>query len=123
MKIHTNDEVLVIAGKDRGKHGRVIRVLKDKGKVVVDGVNIIVRHMRRNPQNPSSGGRVKRPAPIDVSNVMAWSAAEEKAVRVRYEGSGKTKHRVSVASGKVLTTGGGRKAKKAKKGDSSPSEE
>ena len=123
MKIHNNDEILVIAGKDKGKHGRVIRVLRNKGKVVVEGVNIVTRHLKRNPQNPQSGGRVQRPAPIDISNVMAWSAADEKAVRVRYKGTGRNKRRVAAGSGETLTSAGTKKARKASKEKPSSSEE
>jgi large subunit ribosomal protein L24 len=115
MKIHTNDEVLIIAGKDRGKRGRVIRVMKTKRKVVVDGINVVTRHLKRNPQNPESGGRVKRPAPIDISNVMVWSAADDKAVRIRVEGDGRNKRRVSAKTGKVVSASGGRKVRKADK--------
>jgi len=106
MKIKTHDEVVVIAGKDKGKHGRVVRVLKDENKVVVEGVNTVVRHLRRNPQNPQEGGRVTRAAPIHVSNVMLWSPDEGKGVRVRYEGEGRKKTRVSVSSGKPLSAPG-----------------
>jgi large subunit ribosomal protein L24 len=68
--IRKNDMVAVRTGKDRGKRGRVIRVLADKGRVIVEGVNVIKRHTRPNPQKNIKGGIVEREASIHVSNVM-----------------------------------------------------
>jgi large subunit ribosomal protein L24 len=68
--IRKNDMVAVRTGKDRGKRGRVIRVLGDKNRVIVEGVNIIKRHTRPNPQKNIKGGIVEREASIHVSNVM-----------------------------------------------------
>ena len=68
--IRKNDMVAVRTGKDRGKRGRVIRVLGDTGRVIVEGVNVIKRHTRPNPQKNIKGGIVEREASIHVSNVM-----------------------------------------------------
>ena len=68
--IKKNDNVLVIAGRDRGKRGRVLRVIPDKGRVVVEGVNFIKRHTRPNPQKNIKGGIVEREAPLHASNVQ-----------------------------------------------------
>jgi large subunit ribosomal protein L24 len=68
--IRKNDMVAVRTGKDRGKRGRVIRVLTDKNRVIVEGVNIIKRHTRPNPQKNIKGGIVEREASIHASNVM-----------------------------------------------------
>ena len=68
--IRKNDMVAVRTGKDRGKRGRVIRVLGDKDRVIVEGVNLIKRHTRPNPQKNIKGGIVEREASIHVSNVM-----------------------------------------------------
>ena len=68
--VRKNDTVIVRAGKDRGKRGRVLRVLAEKNRVVVEGVNIIKRHTRPNPQKNIKGGIVEREAPIHASNVM-----------------------------------------------------
>jgi large subunit ribosomal protein L24 len=68
--IRKNDMVAVRTGKDRGKRGRVIRVLGDKGRVIVEGVNVIKRHTRPNPQKNIKGGIVEREASIHMSNVM-----------------------------------------------------
>jgi large subunit ribosomal protein L24 len=101
-KIRTNDEVVVIAGKDRGKRGKVLRVLTKHDRVVVEGVNTVTRHLKRNPQNPQLGGRVQRAAPIHVSNVMLWSAADGKGVRVKFDGDGRDKKRVAAKSGAAV---------------------
>ena len=68
--IKKNDNVLVIAGSDRGKRGRVLQVLPDKGRVIVEGINFIKRHTRPNPQRNVKGGIVERESPLDASNVQ-----------------------------------------------------
>ena len=68
--VRKNDVVIVRAGKDRGKRGRVLRVLSDENRLVVEGVNIVKRHTRPNPQKNIKGGIVEREAPIHASNVM-----------------------------------------------------
>ena len=68
--IKKNDNVLVITGRDRGKRGRVLRVLPDKGRVIVEGVNFIKRHTRPNPQKNIKGGIVEREASLNASNVQ-----------------------------------------------------
>ena len=68
--IKKNDNVLVVAGSDRGKRGRVLQVLPDKGRVIVEGVNFIKRHTRPNPQRNIKGGIVEREAPLAASNVQ-----------------------------------------------------
>ena len=68
--LRKNDNVLVIAGKDRGKRGRVLRVLPRKGRVVVEGVNFIKKHTKANPQKNIKGGIVEREASLHASNVQ-----------------------------------------------------
>lgn len=68
--IKKNDNVLVIAGRDRGKRGRVLQVIPDKGRVIVEGVNFIKRHTRPNPQKNVKGGIVQREASVNASNVQ-----------------------------------------------------
>ena len=68
--IRKNDSVIVITGRDRGKRGRVLRVLPEKRRVVVEGVNFIKRHTRPNPQKNIKGGIVEREAPLSASNVQ-----------------------------------------------------
>ena len=70
MKIKKNDQVVVISGRDKGKRGRVVEVLTQKRKVLVEGVNILKHFERPNRQRGIAGGIVDREAPIDVSNVM-----------------------------------------------------
>jgi large subunit ribosomal protein L24 len=115
VRIKTNDEVIVLAGRDRGKRGKVLSIVTKKNRVIVEGVNIITRHMKRNQQNPQSSGRVQRPAPIHVSNVALWSAADGRGVRIKMKGEGREKTRVSAKSGEVIRAGG--KAAKSEKAD------
>ena len=68
--IRKNDSVIVMSGRDRGKRGRVLRVVPDKGRVIVEGVNFIKRHTRANPQKNVKGGIVEREAALDASNVQ-----------------------------------------------------
>jgi len=68
--IRKNDSVIVITGRDRGKRGRVLRVIPEKRRVIVEGVNFIKRHTRPNPQKNIKGGIVEREAPLSASNVQ-----------------------------------------------------
>ena len=68
--IRKNDNVVVTTGKDRGKRGRVVRVVPDKNRVLVEGVNMIKRHTKANPQRNIKGGLVEREAPLHASNVQ-----------------------------------------------------
>ena len=68
--VRRNDTVVVTAGKDRGKRGRVLKVLREKNRVIVEGVNFISRHTRPNPQKNIKGGVVKREASLHASNVQ-----------------------------------------------------
>ena len=68
--IRKNDNVLVVSGRDRGKRGRVLRVVPAKDRVIVEGVNFIKRHTRPNPQRNVKGGIVEREAPLHASNVQ-----------------------------------------------------
>jgi len=69
LPIRKNDNVVVVAGRDRGKRGRVLRGIPDKTRVVVEGVNFVKRHTRPNPQRNIKGGIVEREASLHVSNV------------------------------------------------------
>ncbi|HEX2644017.1 MAG TPA: 50S ribosomal protein L24 [Thermoanaerobaculia bacterium] len=70
LHVKKNDQVLVLTGKDRGARGRVMRVLPDNGKAVVEQVNMIKRHTKPNPQRGIQGGILEREAPLQVSNLM-----------------------------------------------------
>ncbi|MCL5026600.1 MAG: 50S ribosomal protein L24 [Chloroflexi bacterium] len=83
MKIKKDDEVLVISGKDRGKKGKVHRVMPDKGKVIVAGVNVTKRHMK--PRGTArQAGIVEREGPLDISNVALLCDKCGKPTRVGY---------------------------------------
>lgn len=79
-KIKTGDQVIVIAGKDKGKKGQVLRVLG--GKVVVEGINQVKRHQKPNPMRGIEGGVVTKSMPLDVSNVAIFNPETQKADRV-----------------------------------------
>ena len=81
MKIKVGDEVLVIAGKDKGKSGKVIKTLKKESKVVVEGINVVKKHVKPNNQN-DKGGIFDIEAPIHVSNVKK---IENKATKTKKE--------------------------------------
>ena len=80
--VRKNDNVLVMTGKDRGKRGRVLKVLPTKNRVVVEGVNLIKRHTKPNPQRQIKGGLVEREAPMHASNVQVVCPECGKATRI-----------------------------------------
>ena len=79
-RIRKGDQVVVIAGKDKGKRGDVVRVAGDK--VVVSNVNVVKRHTKPNPQAGQPGGVIEREAPIHISNVMLFNPVSGKGERV-----------------------------------------
>ena len=91
-KIKRNDQVIVIAGKDKGKTGRVLRIITDKNRVLVEGVGIVTKH--KKPTQTSQGGILKQEAPIHLSNVML-ADSEGNPTRVGYRFEGDTKIRVA----------------------------
>jgi large subunit ribosomal protein L24 len=80
-KIRKGDDVLVIAGKDKGKRGTVLRRL-DERRIVVEGINVVKKHTRPNPMKGVTGGITDKAMPIDVSNVMLFNPATGKGDRV-----------------------------------------
>lgn len=96
-KIKKNDMVKIIAGKDKDKTGKVLQV-KD-GRVLVEGCNMVAKHMKPNAANPS-GGIINQEAPIDISNVMLF--VDGKATRVGFEIRDGKKVRIAKATGKVI---------------------
>ena len=82
-RIRKGDQVIVIAGADKGKKGEVVRVAGDK--VVVQNINIIKRHTKPNPQAGQAGGIIEREAPIHISNVMLFNSASGKGERVGFK--------------------------------------
>ena len=104
MKIRTDDQVIVISGKDKGKTGRVLRVDRKADKVYVEGLNMIKRHQRANPANPNAQvGVIEREAAIHVSNVAIVDPKDNKPTRVgiRRDDNGR-RMRVTKRSGSEL---------------------
>ena len=101
IRIKRNDRVEVIAGKDKGKQGRVLRVIADKNRVLVEGVMIVKKHVKPNPQRNIKGGIAEQESPIHVSNVMVIDAEGNKT-RVGSRLEGDKRVRVSKASGNVI---------------------
>ena len=101
-KIRKNDQVAIIAGRDKGRRGRVLEVAPVKGKIKVEGVGMIKRHQKANPQANRGGGIVDKEAFIDISNVQLIDPQSGNPSRVRYEGEGESKMRVAAKSGHSL---------------------
>jgi large subunit ribosomal protein L24 len=101
LKIKRDDEVIVLAGKDKGKRGKVRKVLNGN-RVIVTGVNMIKKHTRPNPQAGVAGGIVEREAPIQVSNVAIFNPDGNKADRVGFRVDGDTKVRIFKSTGEVI---------------------
>jgi large subunit ribosomal protein L24 len=102
-KIRKNDQVVVIAGRDKGKRGRVLEVLPGEFKIKVEGVGMIKRHQRANPQSNRGGGIIDKEAYINISNVQLIDPETGKPTRVKYAPSSEGgKVRVSSSSGHTL---------------------
>ncbi len=82
IRIHKNDNVEVLTGKDAGKRGKVLKVIPEKNRVIVQGVNFIKRHTRPNPQRNIKGGILEREAPLHASNVMVICGECGKRTRI-----------------------------------------
>jgi large subunit ribosomal protein L24 len=99
--IRKDDQVEVISGDHKGQRGKVLKVLPKRGLVLIQGVNMVYRHVRPSRRNPQ-GGRLQKEAPIQISNVMPYDEKAGRGTRVRFEverdadGKVKTKYRVSV---------------------------
>ena len=100
-KIKRDDEVIVIAGRDKGKRGTVRQVL-DTGKLVVSGINMIKKHTKPNPQAGVSGGIVEREAPIQISNVAIYNSEAGRADRVGYKVEDGKKVRIYKSDGSAI---------------------
>ena len=100
-RLKKDDQVVVIAGKDKGARGRIVQVLREYDRVVVEGVNKIRRHTKPTPQNPA-GGIIEREAPIHASNVMPLDTETDKPTRIRMGDKDGKKVRIAVKSGTNL---------------------
>ncbi len=102
MHVRKGDTVVVVAGKDKGKRGRVLRLVTGKGRVVVERVNMIKRHTRPTQRNPR-GGILEKEGTLDLSNVALWCGKCGAGRRARTEvGEGQKKRRVCVKCGSVF---------------------
>ncbi|HWG16584.1 MAG TPA: 50S ribosomal protein L24 [Acidobacteriaceae bacterium] len=101
IKVKRNDTVEVIAGKDKGKRGRVLRVMADKDRVLVEHVGIIKKHLRPNPQKNIQGGIAEKESPIHISNVMVVDDEGSKT-RVGKRIEGERLFRYSKSSGNLI---------------------
>jgi large subunit ribosomal protein L24 len=102
QRIRSGDEVVVIAGKHKGRRGKVLRVVPESDRVVVQGVNVVTKHVKPGKENPQ-GGIVKREAPVHLSNVMLADPQSGDPTRVRFKvlDDGR-KVRVAVKSGEQI---------------------
>lgn len=102
QRIKREDQVVIIAGKNKGARGKVLRVLPKADKVVVEGVNVVTRHIKPGQRNPQ-GGRIKKEAPIHVSNVMLADPKTGEPTRVRINTLGDGRRvRIAVKSGEQI---------------------
>src|SRR3954469_18893448 len=99
--IKTGDTVVIISGADKGKTGKVLRIVTGKDRVVVEGVNRVWKHVRPNQRNPQ-GGRIQKEAPIHLSNEMPPDPHTGRGPRVKFAEKDGRKHRVGVGSGTDL---------------------
>jgi large subunit ribosomal protein L24 len=99
--IKSGDQVMVIAGADKGKTGRVIKVVTGKDRVIVEGVNRVWKHVRPSQRYPQ-GGRIQKDAAIHASNVMPLDTTTNKGTRVKFEVREGRKHRIATGSGTDL---------------------
>ncbi len=101
LKIKSGDIVKVIAGDHKGAEGKVLRVLRDKNKAVVEGVNMVSKHTKPSAKNPQ-GGIVKKEAPIHISNIALIDPKTKSATKVGVKVEGDKKVRISKKSNQVL---------------------
>ncbi|MBD3642600.1 50S ribosomal protein L24 [Alcanivorax sp.] len=101
LKIKRDDEVIVIAGKDKGKRGSVQQVL-DNGRLIVAGVNMVKKHVKANPNRGTQGGIVEQEASLNASNVAIWNPKTQKADRVGFRFEDGKKVRFFKSNGETL---------------------
>ena len=101
MRVKTGDNVVVISGKYKGKQGKILAAKPSKNKVIVEGVNIVKKHVRQSEQNPD-GGVIEFEAPINASNVMIVDPKTGQRTRVGYKFVDGKKVRFSKKSGEIL---------------------
>ncbi|WP_027389364.1 50S ribosomal protein L24 [Chrysiogenes arsenatis] len=102
VKIKKDDQIIVIAGKDKGKTGRVAKVYPSDKKVVVEGINVVKRHVKASPQTGNDGGIIEKEMALDISNVMYYDADTKKGCRVGFKMQDGSKVRFCKQTGKVI---------------------
>jgi large subunit ribosomal protein L24 len=103
VKLRTDDTVVVISGKDKGKTGRILRVDRKKDKVFVEGLNIVKRHQRAQPGRPNAPvGVIEKEGPIHISNVALLDPKDNKPTRITVRRSEQGRMRVAKRSGTEL---------------------
>jgi large subunit ribosomal protein L24 len=100
LKVRKDDEVVVISGRDKGKSGKIVRVIPDENRVVVQGVNMVKRHTR--PTQGKTGGIVEKEAPIHVSNVSHMDPKDRTPTKVGYKTVDGRKVRFARKSGEQI---------------------
>lgn len=101
-KIRRDDEIIVLAGKDKGKQGKVLKVLPASNRLIVEGVSMIKKHQKANPQLGVTGGIVEKEASIHVSNVAIYNSKTGKADRVGFRLEGEKKVRFFKSDGELV---------------------
>lgn len=99
--IKKDDQVIVLVGSDKGRSGKVLKVLVDKERVLVEGINMVSKSTKPSAANPQ-GGIVKQEAPIHISNVSLIDPKSGKATRIKIEREGKIVKRIAKKSGEVI---------------------
>ena len=100
MRIKKDDTVIVITGKDKGKHGKVLKAMPKENRVIVEGVNVVTKHAKATRK---AGAEIKHfEGPIDASNVMLYDAKAKEVIKVGYQVKDGRKVRVSKKTGNVI---------------------
>ncbi len=100
LKVKKGDKVVVITGRDKGKSGEILKVLREENRVLVQGVNVVKRHQRQSMG--TQGGIIEKEAPIHVSNVAHVDPKTQKPTRVGFKMDGDKKVRVARRSGEII---------------------
>jgi len=105
LKVKKGDEVIVICGKDRGRRGKVIKVLAKEMKVIVENINVVKKHQRANPQKQQVAAIIEKPMPLHISNVMVIDKTKGLPTRVGRKKVGGKLVRYAKRSGELLDAG------------------
>jgi large subunit ribosomal protein L24 len=84
-RIKKGDDVVVIAGKDKGKRGVVLRVIEERDRVIVENVGMVKRHTKGNPMQGTAGGIIEKEMPIHISNIAIWNPVANKGDRIGFK--------------------------------------